>query len=188
MSITKISIEEHIQIASTLKDMSGLIDVVGNKAVEALKNGNKILLAGNGGSAADSQHIAAELVGRFRKERQGLPAIALTTDTSIITAMANDYGYDRIFERQIEALAKEGDIFICISTSGKSPNLLLAALYAKKMGVYTVGLLGKSGGELKDNVDLPIIVKSNNTPRIQECHILIGHIVCEIIDSQFNAL
>jgi len=152
------------------------------KITECLERGNKILICGNGGSAADSQHFAAELVGRFKLERKGLPAIALTTDTSILTAIGNDYGFDHIFERQIEALGKEGDILVGISTSGNSENVIRAVKKAKDMGVYTIGLLGKDGGKLKDLVDLSLIVPSNSTPRIQECHVLIYHIVCEEVE------
>ncbi len=141
---------------------------------------------GNGGSAADCQHIAAELVGRFKSEREGLPAIALTTDTSILTAIGNDYSFNEIFARQIEALANKGDLVIGISTSGNSENVIRGILKAKKIGCYTVGLLGKDGGKLKNLVDLAIIIPSNNTPRIQECHILIGHIACEIVDKEFS--
>jgi D-sedoheptulose 7-phosphate isomerase len=154
------------------------------KITECLERGNKILICGNGGSAADSQHFAAELVGRFKLERKGLPAIALTTDTSILTAIGNDYGFDQIFERQVEALGKEGDILVGISTSGNSENVIRAVKKAKEIGIYTIGLLGKSGGKLKDLVDLSLVVPSNNTPRIQECHVLIYHIVCEEVEKR----
>ena len=154
------------------------------KITECLERGNKILICGNGGSAADSQHFAAELVGRFKLERKGLPAIALTTDTSILTAIGNDYGFDQIFERQVEALGKEGDILVGISTSGNSENVIRAVKKAKEIGIHTIGLLGKSGGKLKDLVDLSLVVPSNNTPRIQECHVLIYHIVCEEVEKR----
>ncbi|ACX71924.1 phosphoheptose isomerase [Methanocaldococcus vulcanius M7] len=158
------------------------------KAIEviynALKNGNKILICGNGGSAADSQHFAAEIVGRFKLERKGLPAIALTTDTSILTAIGNDYGFDKIFERQVEALGKEGDVLVGISTSGNSENVIKAVNKAKEMGIYTIGLLGKGGGKLKDIVDLALIVPSNNTARIQECHLTIYHVICEEVEKR----
>ncbi len=156
------------------------IDVIYN----ALKNGNKILICGNGGSAADSQHFAAEIVGRFKLERKGMPAIALTTDTSILTAIGNDYGFDRIFERQVEALGKEGDVLVGISTSGNSENVIKAVNKAKEMGIYTIGLLGKSGGKLKDIVDLALIVPSNDTARIQECHLTIYHVICEEVEKR----
>nr|Q58731.2 RecName: Full=Probable phosphoheptose isomerase; AltName: Full=Sedoheptulose 7-phosphate isomerase [Methanocaldococcus jannaschii DSM 2661] len=158
------------------------------KAIEviynALKNGNKILICGNGGSAANSQHFAAEIVGRFKLERKGLPAIALTTDISILTAIGNDYGFDRIFERQVEALGKEGDVLAGISTSGNSENVIKAANKAKEMGIYTIGLLGKGGGKLKDIVDLALVVPSNDTARIQECHLTIYHVICEEVEKK----
>ena len=149
-----------------------------------LKNGNKILICGNGGSAADAQHFAAEIVGRFKLERRGFPAIALTTDTSILTALGNDYGFDIIFERQVEALGKEGDVLVGISTSGNSENVIKAVNKAKKMGIYTIGLLGKGGGKLKDIVDLALIVPSNDTARIQECHLTIYHVICEEVEKR----
>jgi D-sedoheptulose 7-phosphate isomerase len=142
---------------------------------------------GNGGSAGDAQHIASELVGRFSKERRGLPAIALTTDTSILTSVGNDYGYEHIFSRQVEALANTDDLVIGISTSGNSNNVLQALKAAKSLGCQTVALLGKDGGQIKDIVELPLIIPSANTARIQEAHILIGHIICEIIDLAFTS-
>ncbi len=163
-----------------------LIEVV-NTVEKALKNNNKILICGNGGSAADSQHFAAELVGRYKMERKGLPSIALTTDTSILTAIGNDYGYDKIFERQVEGLGNKGDILIGISTSGNSENVINAVLKGKEIGLTTIGLLGKDGGKLKDIVDIPIIVSSNNTPRVQECHVVIYHSICEELEKRlFN--
>ncbi|AAB99342.1 phosphoheptose isomerase (gmhA) [Methanocaldococcus jannaschii DSM 2661] len=135
-------------------------------------------------SAANSQHFAAEIVGRFKLERKGLPAIALTTDISILTAIGNDYGFDRIFERQVEALGKEGDVLAGISTSGNSENVIKAANKAKEMGIYTIGLLGKGGGKLKDIVDLALVVPSNDTARIQECHLTIYHVICEEVEKK----
>ncbi|MCX5706188.1 MAG: SIS domain-containing protein, partial [Candidatus Omnitrophica bacterium] len=137
---------------------------------------------GNGGSASDAQHIAAELVGRFRKERKGLAAISLTTNTSILTSLANDYGYDIVFARQIEALAEKFDLAIGISTSGKAKNVALGIKQAKKMGLKTIGLTGGDGGELAKLVDISLIVPSSVTARIQEAHITIGHIICELIE------
>lgn len=151
-------------------------------ATETLRAGNKILLFGNGGSAADAQHIAAELTGRYKKERRGLPAIALTTDTSALTAIANDYGYAYVFARQVEALAQKGDLLIGISTSGNSENVLKALEAGKSMGCKTIGLAGRDGGKMGALCDLAIIVPSEDTPRIQEMHILIGHIICQAID------
>ncbi len=152
-----------------------------------LKNGNKILICGNGGSAADSQHFAAEIVGRFEKERKGYPAIALTTDTSALTAIGNDYGFDKIFSRQVEALGEKGDILIGISTSGNSQNVIEAVKVAKQMGLFTVGFLGKDGGKLKDLVDYPFIVKHESTARIQEVHLTLEHTLCKIIDEYLTA-
>ncbi|MFN3870160.1 MAG: D-sedoheptulose 7-phosphate isomerase [Aquificaceae bacterium] len=155
---------------------------VGRIMAEALKSGNKILLFGNGGSAADAQHIAAEIVGRFKKERRPLPAIALTTDTSILTALGNDYGFEHIFERQIEALCMPGDIAIGISTSGSSPNVVRGLMRAHDLGATTVAFTGRKGGKVVDIAHYSFIVPSYDTPRIQECHITLGHVLCEIID------
>jgi len=154
-------------------------------AVDTLKRGNKVLLCGNGGSAADAQHIAAELTGRYKTERRGLPGIALTTDTSALTAIGNDYGYDRIFDRQVEALANEGDLLIGISTSGNSANVIAALTLAKTMGCATLGLSGRDGGAMNEVCDVNLVVPSNDTPRIQEMHILFGHTICHIIDEAF---
>lgn len=150
--------------------------------VQALEKGNKALLFGNGGSAADAQHIAAEFVGRFAFDRPALPALALSVNTSCVTAIGNDYGFDLVFSRQLEALARQGDVAIGISTSGNSPNVLRAMAVARKMGVHTVALTGCTGGKLKDAVDHCICVPSDQTPRIQECHILIGHIISELVE------
>jgi D-sedoheptulose 7-phosphate isomerase len=150
--------------------------------VNAIEQGNKALLFGNGGSAADAQHIAAEFVGRFAFDRPAIPALALSVNTSCITAIGNDYGFDAIFARQIEALGHPGDVAIGISTSGNSQNILRAAIVAKKLGLHTVGLTGCTGGELKNVVDCCICVPSNETPRIQECHILIGHVISELVE------
>jgi D-sedoheptulose 7-phosphate isomerase len=146
------------------------------------KLGNKLLICGNGGSAADSQHFAAEVVGRFEKERKGFSAIALTTDTSALTAIGNDYGFDKVFSRQVEALGQKGDILIGISTSGNSNNVIEAVKVAKGLGIFTVGLLGKDGGQLKDLVDKAFIARSNNTARIQEVHITFIHAICRVLD------
>ena len=151
---------------------------------ESLKNGGKLLLMGNGGSAADAQHIAAELVGRFKKERAGIPALALTVDTSSLTALGNDYGFELIFSRQVEALARKGDVLLGFSTSGNSENVLRAFKLASEMGVVTIAFLGKEGGRAKDLVNLAIVVPSDDTARIQEVHITLGHIICEIIEEE----
>jgi D-sedoheptulose 7-phosphate isomerase len=150
--------------------------------IDALRVGNKVLLFGNGGSAADAQHIAAELVGRFAFDRPALPALALSVNSSCVTAIGNDYGFDQVFSRQIEALARAGDVAVGISTSGKSPNVLRAIVTAKKMGLQTIALTGLGGGELKCAADHCICAPSSETPRIQECHILIGHIVSELVE------
>lgn len=150
---------------------------------ESISKGNKILLFGNGGSAGDAQHIAAEFTGRFVKERRALPAIALTTDTSAITAIGNDYGFDKIFERQVYALANKGDILLGISTSGNSTNVLNAFKVGKELGCINIGFSGRDGGKMNDLCNLNLIVPSTTTARIQEMHIFIGHIICEFIDN-----
>jgi len=159
-----------------------LIADVAQRCIDALRRGNKILLAGNGGSASDAQHIAAELVGRFEKDRPGLPAMALTTNASQLTALSNDYGYEAVFSRQLQALGKEGDVFFALSTSANSANVVNAAEVAKAQGLVTVGMTGESGGKLETLCDVCIKVPSSNTARIQEAHITIGHIVCAHIE------
>jgi len=155
-------------------------------AVDTLKAGKKILLFGNGGSAADAQHIAAELTGRYKTERRGLPGIALTTDTSALTAIGNDYGYDRVFDRQVESLANEGDLLIGISTSGNSKNVINAFNVGRELGCKILGLSGRDGGVMNELCDLNLVVPSDNTPRIQEMHILFGHTICQLIDDAFE--
>jgi D-sedoheptulose 7-phosphate isomerase len=152
------------------------------RTADAFRDGHHIFFCGNGGSAADAQHLAAEFVGRFLRERRPLPALALTTNTSLLTAVANDFGYEHVFSRQIEAFAKPGDILFAISASGNSPNVLLSVQAAKRKSVYTVGLTGSSGGQLKHYVDLCLAVPSDKTPRIQEAHILLGHIYCDLVE------
>jgi D-sedoheptulose 7-phosphate isomerase len=169
---------KEIMLKSNLDEIKKAAEIMEH----ALKSGNKLMIAGNGGSAADSQHFAAEFVGRFKIGRKGLPCIALTTDTSIITAWTNDYGFETLFARQVEALGRKGDVFIGISTSGNSPNIIKAMEKAKALGVKTVCLLGKDGGKLKGMADVDIIIKNNDTPRIQECHITILHIIAELLD------
>jgi len=169
------------------KGFPALIADAAQIIVDAYKTGGKVFIIGNGGSAADAQHIAAELVGRFKLERKGLPAIALTANSSIFTALANDYVYDTIFSRQLEALAGSGDVLIAISTSGNSPNILQAVQTAHSKHITVIGLTGGNGGKLKDLANLIIIVPSNNTPRIQEAHITIGHIFCHLVEEElFN--
>ena len=172
-------------LKKTIEQLENYIEEASELIVSTLKAGNKILLFGNGGSAGDAQHIAAELTGRYKTERQGLAAIALTTDTSAITAIGNDYGFDRIFDRQVEAIGKEGDLLIGISTSGNSRNVLRALEFGKDNGMNTLGLSGKGGGDMKNLCDINIIIPSDDTARIQEMHITIGHILCGIVDQQF---
>lgn len=185
MNIINRTIGEHIEAVNSLINIEDSIIAFAERATAALKEGRKLLLMGNGGSAADCQHIASELVGRFQRERRGLPAIALTTDTSILTSVSNDYSFEAVFARQIEALADRGDIVIGISTSGESRNIVKAVESAKELGCFTVGLLGRSGGVLKSMVDLPIVVSADKTARVQECHLLIIHMVCEMIEEEF---
>ena len=178
-NLLNISADLKKTVAETLS--SEILDAA-QKIQGRLEAGGKLMLMGNGGSAADAQHIAAELVGRFKKERKAMAALALTVDTSSLTAIGNDYGFDTIFERQVEALANKNDAVIGISTSGNSKNIIRAVNKANSIGAYTIGLLGNDGGKLKDAVNLPIIIPSNDTARIQEVHITIGHIICEIIE------
>lgn len=183
----KNQILESISIKELMLNDEKIIKVISNVAllfVDAYKNDKKILFAGNGGSAADAQHIAGELVSRFYFDRPGLPAIALTTDTSILTAIGNDYSYDKIFSRQIQANGVAGDIFFGISTSGNSKNILNGVMESKKMGITSIGLTGKYGGKIKDLCDYCICVPSEETPRIQESHLLIEHIICAIVEEK----
>lgn len=180
-------ISESIRLKQEMLDDTGLINnirIAGEMCVRALEKGKKIMIAGNGGSAADAQHMAAELVNRFQYDRPAAAALSLSTDTSIITAVANDYSFDRIFSRQVEALGNEGDILLLITTSGSSSNILKAAETARNMKVSVIGLIGHSGGKLKALCDLAIIIPSGETPRIQECQILAEHIICSIIENQ----
>ena len=176
-------LKDHRAVIELLeRDMVPLIAEMGSLLSDALKRGNKLLVMGNGGSAADSQHFVAEIVGRFKMERRALPAVALSTDTSILTAIGNDYGFDAIFSRQVEALAAAGDVVVGISTSGNSPNVLKALNVAKARGCHTVGLLGKDGGSIRTVCDLALVIPSTDTPRIQEGHGTIIHIVCDLVE------
>ena len=163
------------------------ISVAAEMILQSLKGGNKILLCGNGGSAADAQHIAAELVGRYTRERRGYAAIALTSNTSNLTAIGNDYGYDTVFERQIEALCRKGDVVLGISTSGNSTNILHAITKAKNIGARTIGLSGRDGGQLKQMVDLCLVAPHHEIARIQELHITIGHILCDLVEEAMSS-
>jgi len=179
-------LEFHLNvIKSIIETMNVDLRKASELAIKTLKKGNKIILFGNGGSAADAQHIAAELTGRYKTERKGLPGLALSTDTSALTAIGNDYGFDRIFERQVESLANKNDLLIGISTSGNSINVLNALELGKKLGCTSIGMSGNSGGKMSKICDLNLIVPSTNTPRIQESHILFGHIICQCIDDAF---
>ena len=182
-SIIKREFSEHLKVSKkTMESIDKQIEIAAKICIDSLKNGNKILIFGNGGSAADAQHIAAELVGRYKTERKGLSAIALTTDTSAITSIANDYGYLHVFDRQVEALANKGDVLIGISTGGGSANVISALKLANDLGCKTIGLSGKGGGEFNSLCDVNIIVPSEDTPRIQEMHIVIGHTICHLIE------
>lgn len=174
-----------IESSEIIKNSIFLSDII-EKSIQAitdsLKKNKKILIFGNGGSAADSQHIAAEMIGRFMMERKSIPAISLTTDSSILTSLSNDYSYDIIFSRQCESLVNSGDIVIGISTSGNSKNVENGLITSKRMGAITIGLLGNNGGTIKNIVDLPIVINSSSTPRIQEAHRTIYHIICEHVE------
>jgi D-sedoheptulose 7-phosphate isomerase len=179
-------LQSHQQtLARVIEQLIPAIQKGTDMLTEVLQAGSKVLIAGNGGSAADAQHIAAELTGRYVKERKALPAIALTVDTSALTAISNDYGYDHVFSRQIAALARPGDLFIAISTSGNSKNIIHALHTAKEYGCITLGLSGRDGGEMNELCDLNIVVPDDTTARIQEMHILIGHIFCKAIDAAY---
>ena len=185
MTLIESIFEEHGKAVNYVKNETAVLEKIASVIVSAINNGNKILFAGNGGSAADCQHFAAEMTGRFKKERKGLPGISLTTDTSALTAIANDYGYESVFSRQVEALAVPGDVFICFSTSGNSPNVLKAAEKALEIGCQTIGFLGKDGGTIKNKCNISLIVPASMTARIQEAHLLAYHIICELIDNSF---
>ncbi len=179
------NIQEHIQTIGLLESMQDEVAKVASSCISAIKAGNKILVFGNGGSAADAQHLAAELTGRFKKERKGLAAIALTTDTSALTAIGNDYGYDKVFSRQVEALAQKGDVLIGISTSGNSANVFLALQEGRQLGCSLFGLSGNEGGAMNGVCDINLVVRTKNTPRVQEAHILIIHTLCQLIEDAF---
>lgn len=183
-------IQESVAVKQALMSDAKLLDLIaatGGELVRALRAGHKILLFGNGGSAADAQHIAAEFVGRFQRERDPLPALALTVNTSALTAIANDYEYENVFARQVLALGSRGDVAVGISTSGKSPNVLKGLSAAKTCGLTTVGLTGKKGGPMAESTQYCLCVPSEVTARIQEAHILIAHILCEIVDAELGS-
>lgn len=169
-----------------LQALTPVIEEAVNACISCLKNGGKLMFCGNGGSAADSQHLAAEIIGRYKKNRPAMPAIALTVDTSALTAIANDFGYEDVFSRQVEGLGKKGDILFAISTSGNSINILKATEQAASMGIKTIAFTGVSGGKLKDMADITINVPSDETNHIQEMHIAVGHIICGLVEEAFN--
>ena len=185
-SIIENEFNAHTQaISNSVKFAIKDIENAAKISIDCLKNGNKILIFGNGGSAADAQHIAAEMTGRFKTQRKGLSAIALTTDTSALTSIGNDFGFDKIFERQVEALANKGDTLIGISTGGSSLNVINALKLAKGLKCKTIGFSGRDGGEFNSICDVNIIARSDDTPRIQELHMLVGHTICHLIDQAF---
>ena len=185
-SIIKNEFNAHLNSSQkTLENIGINIEIAAKICVDSLKKGNKILIFGNGGSAADAQHIAAEIVGRYKVERKGLPAIALTTDTSVLTSIGNDFGFEHLFDRQVQALANKNDVLIGISTGGTSKNVISALKLGKNNGCKVIGFSGKSGGDFNNICDINLVVASEDTPRIQEIHILIGHIICHLIDQAF---
>jgi D-sedoheptulose 7-phosphate isomerase len=176
------AIREHLRVIESLVPQQPLLERIAVEMTRAILGGHKILWCGNGGSAADSQHLAAELMGRFRRERSALPSIALTTDTSILTAIGNDYGYEKVFARQVEALCHAGDVVVGISTSGNSRNVCAALELARRLGAFTVALSGEGGGAMTQFADAAICIPSKDTARIQEGHILCGHMLCDWIE------
>ena len=182
----KQRLSDHLEVLQRLmaSDLPQKLEVCAELVEKALAEGHKALFCGNGGSAADSQHLAAEFVGRFQKERKGLPAVALTVDTSILTAIANDYGYDTVFARQVQALGEPGDVLIGISTSGNSKNVLLAIAEAKAKGIACIGMTAEGGGKMAEACDICLAVPARVTARAQEMHILMGHILCELVDHE----
>ncbi|MGA7884632.1 MAG: D-sedoheptulose 7-phosphate isomerase [Acidobacteriaceae bacterium] len=181
------AIAEHLAVIEGLRGQQPVLERIALEMAQALLRGNKVLWCGNGGSAADSQHLAAELVGRFRRERRALPSIALTTDTSILTAIGNDYGFEQVFRRQVEALCLEGDVLVGLSTSGNSRNVCLALEAARSLGALTVAFTGAGGGAMKQVADIALCVDSKDTARIQEAHILCGHLLCDWVEIEIGA-
>jgi D-sedoheptulose 7-phosphate isomerase len=180
------AIDDHVTVVEQLRQQQPLFEEIAGRMIDAIRGEKKILWCGNGGSAADCQHMAAELVGRFRRERRAWASIALTTDTSILTAVGNDYGYDAIFARQVEGLCRPGDVLVGLSTSGNSPNVCKAVECARSLGAYTVGMTGEGGGRLDSLAHACLRVSSRETARIQECHILFGHMLCDRVESELT--
>ena len=176
------AVAEHIAVIQAISVQQAVLERIAGEMTRAILEGEKVLWCGNGGSAADSQHLAAELMGRFRRERRGLPSIALTTDTSILTAIGNDFGYEKVFQRQVEALCAKGDVVVGISTSGNSKNVCAALETARQIGAFTVALTGEGGGHLVKIADATLRIPSNDTARIQEGHILCGHMLCDWVE------
>jgi len=179
-------LEEHLKVVKQLELSLELLSAVAARMCRTLQSGHIVFWCGNGGSAADCQHLAAELVGRFRRERKGLPSIAFTTDSSVLTSIGNDYGYGHVFARQVEALCRPGDLLVGISTSGNSPNVCAAISKAREIGTYTFAMTGEGGGCLAALADVCLQVPSSQTARVQESHILVGHLLCELIDMQID--
>ncbi|HVB34517.1 MAG TPA: D-sedoheptulose 7-phosphate isomerase [Patescibacteria group bacterium] len=177
------TIAESVRVASSLREMAPKLSQAATIMADSLRSGGRLFALGNGGSAAQAQHVAAELVGRLEADRQPIPAIALTTDTSILTAVGNDYGFEEIFARQLRALARRGDVVLAISTSGNSPNVLRALEAAREMSLKSVGLAGRTGGEMGKRADLCLCVGSDSTPRVQEAHLLISHLLCSLVET-----
>ena len=185
--IFQAALAEHLEVIQALNDQQHVLDQIASEMVLAVSMGGKILWCGNGGSAADAQHLNGQLVVRYRYDRAGIPSIALSTDTSILTAASNNYGYEHIFQRQVETLARKGDVVVAISTSGNSRNVFLALEAARKIGAVTVAFTGKGGGQVAKAADFLFEVPSGDTPRIQEAHILAGHVLCEILEKELMA-
>lgn len=184
--IFQSALAEHLQVIQALNDQQRVLDQIASEMVLAIRMGGKILWCGNGGSAADAQHLNGQLVVRYRYDRAGIPSIALSTDTSILTAASNNYGYEHIFQRQVETLAHKGDVVVAVSTSGNSRNVFLALEAARRIGAVTVAFTGKGGGQVAKAADFLFEVPSTDTPRIQEAHILAGHVLIEIIEKELN--
>jgi D-sedoheptulose 7-phosphate isomerase len=179
-------LQEHLEVFARLNELEPAVRAAANTCAGSLRHGGKILFCGNGGSAGDAQHIAAELIGRLVDDRPALAGLALTTDTSALTCVGNDYGFDQVFSRQVLGLGRQGDVLVLISTSGNSENLMTAAAAARSTGVSTIGLLGRDGGRLREAVDQSIVVPSHTTARIQEAHIFIGHMLCALVERELG--
>lgn len=185
-SLFEAAIAEHLETIAALRGQLPVLERIAAEMTRALQRGNKVLWCGNGGSAADSQHLAAELVGRFRRERRGLPSIALTTDTSILTAVSNDYGFEQVFRRQVEALCVKGDVLVGLSTSANSKNVCLALEAARELGAFTVAFAGASGGAVTGIAEVSLCVAAKDAARIQEGHILCGHMICDWVERELT--